>query len=159
MWYPIDAGYPAGSYTMTGKVGVFPDTVWDASGFPFEKLGDDHRPGFIPYLPDKEFPNPFDEIDKGTTHVLIPWESGLTAAYPNPFNPSTVLSYKLQVASQVNLSAYDVAGRQVAELVDGWRNAGMHQVSFDASHLASGLYFYQVEAGNFTAVKKMILIK
>jgi spore coat protein CotH len=79
--------------------------------------------------------------------------------FPNPFNPTTVLSYKLQVASFVNLSVYDIGGRKVAELVKGWRNAGVHEVTFDGSQLASGVYFYNLKAGSFTTTGKMILMK
>ena len=83
----------------------------------------------------------------------------LSSAHPNPFNPSTVLSYKLQVASVVNLAVYDVSGHRVSELVNGWRGAGMHEVTFDATGLASGVYIYQLTAGEFNAIGKMILMK
>lgn len=79
--------------------------------------------------------------------------------YPNPFNPTTTISYQLSAANRVNLSVYDISGHQVAELVNGWRNAGHHEVTFDASHLASGVYFYRLEAGEFTASGKMMLVK
>ncbi len=79
--------------------------------------------------------------------------------FPNPFNPSTVLSYQLQAASKVNLSVYDIQGRLVAMLTDGVRGAGIHQVTFDASNLASGVYVYQLTAGSFNASGKMVLMK
>jgi len=78
---------------------------------------------------------------------------------PNPFNPSTVLSYQLPVASHVNLRIYDTAGRLVTELVNGLRDAGVHQVTWDGSGLPSGLYFCRIEAGSFTHVIKMMLVK
>ncbi|TKJ41217.1 hypothetical protein CEE37_06010 [candidate division LCP-89 bacterium B3_LCP] len=79
--------------------------------------------------------------------------------HPNPFNPSTVLSYKLPVASIVNLSIYDISGRLVAELVDGWRDAGVHEVTFDGSSLASGIYIYQLDIGSNSVSGKMVLMK
>ena len=79
--------------------------------------------------------------------------------FPNPFNPSTVLSYLLQDASYVNLTVYDNTGRQVAELVDDWRDAGVYELTFDASSLPSGIYFARIEAGNFTAARKLVLVK
>jgi hypothetical protein len=70
-----------------------------------------------------------------------------------------VISYQLPVVSQVNLSVYDPAGRKVAELVNGWRNAGRHEVNFDGTNLASGVYIYRLTAGTFTASGKMVLMK
>ena len=80
-------------------------------------------------------------------------------AYPNPFNPSTVISYQLTVNSNVNLAVYDLGGRQVAELVSGWRDAGYHEVTFDASGLTSGVYIYQIRAGEYSASGKLMLMK
>jgi hypothetical protein len=79
--------------------------------------------------------------------------------FPNPFNPTTAISYDLPVACEVQLTVYEVTGSIVTTLVDGWRNAGMNQVTFDGSHLASGIYIYRLEAGMFTASGKMVLMK
>ncbi|TKJ42178.1 hypothetical protein CEE37_00435 [candidate division LCP-89 bacterium B3_LCP] len=86
------------------------------------------------------------------------------AVNPNPFNPTTVLKYKLQDASFVNFRVYDISGHLVAELVNGWRDAGVHEVVFDptgagALHLASGIYLYRLEADVFSACGKMVLVK
>ncbi len=79
--------------------------------------------------------------------------------HPNPFNASTVLSYKLKAAKNVNLTIYDITGREVATLVDGMKPAGSHQVVFDAEGLTSGVYFARLEAGEFRQTQKMILLK
>ncbi len=79
--------------------------------------------------------------------------------YPNPFNPTTLINYELPIASQVNLKVYDVLGREVATLVDGREDAGVHQVKFDASRLTSGIYFYQLQAGTFVASRKLVLLR
>ena len=79
--------------------------------------------------------------------------------YPNPFNPSTLISYTLAERSNVTLKVYDVLGKEVASLVNNSQEAGTHQVTFDASNLATGLYIYTLNAGNFTSSKKMMLIK
>jgi len=79
--------------------------------------------------------------------------------YPNPFNPTTTINFALPEASHVKLVVYDLQGRMVAELVNGTRDAGVHEVTWDASDLASGLYFYRITAGDFNAVKKMMLVK
>ena len=88
-----------------------------------------------------------------------PVKSMLNPTYPNPFNPSAVISYQLSAASQVNLSVYNSAGRQVAELVHGWREAGIHEVTFDGSGLASGIYIYRLTANDQVASGKMLLLR
>ena len=79
--------------------------------------------------------------------------------YPNPFNPSTTISFELSQREKVRLEVYNALGERVATLVDGFVNAGSHDITFDASNLASGIYFYKLTAGNFTDVKKMVLMK
>lgn len=79
--------------------------------------------------------------------------------YPNPFNPNTVISYHLPVNSTVTLKVFDMLGREIAVLEDGLKIAGSHTVSFDASALSSGMYFYRIEAGSFVETRKMMLIK
>lgn len=80
--------------------------------------------------------------------------------YPNPFNPSTVINYELKTAGFVTLKVYDILGREVAALVNGYQNAGTHKVNFNASSLSSGVYIYRIQAGeNFSESKKMILMR
>jgi hypothetical protein len=79
--------------------------------------------------------------------------------YPNPFNPSTTISYTLAENTNVSLKIYDVMGQQIAQLVNEKQTAGVHNVQFDASALATGMYFYKLTAGDFVSVKKMTLLK
>lgn len=79
--------------------------------------------------------------------------------YPNPFNPTTVVSCQWPVASVVRIGVYDVLGQQVALLANGWYPAGKYAFRFDGSRLASGVYFYRLNAGSFSAVRKMTLVK
>ena len=79
--------------------------------------------------------------------------------YPNPFNPSTLIHYELPVDSEVKIEVFDVIGRLVATLVNERKSAGFHSVQFNATHLASGAYFYRINAGDFLNVKPMMLIK
>jgi cyclomaltodextrinase / maltogenic alpha-amylase / neopullulanase len=79
--------------------------------------------------------------------------------YPNPFNPSTVVSCQFPVASDVRLVVYDLLGREVAVLMDGWKEAGSYQIRFDGSRLASGMYVYRLTAGQYTAARTMMLVK
>jgi len=83
----------------------------------------------------------------------------LSQNYPNPFNPSTVISWQLPVGSQQTLKIFDVLGNEVATLVNEWREAGNHSVNFDASGLASGIYYYKLTASGFSSTKKMILLR
>jgi len=78
---------------------------------------------------------------------------------PNPFNPSTAISYQLPADSHVSLKVYDTAGRLVETLVDGWRAAGTHELTLNAGDLASGMYFAKLEAGEYVGVQKMVLLK
>jgi glycerophosphoryl diester phosphodiesterase len=86
-------------------------------------------------------------------------EFNLNQNYPNPFNPSTVISWQLTASSFVTLKVFDVLGREVSTLINQYQTAGDHSVSFNAGTLASGLYFYKLEAGSFQTIKKMILLK
>ncbi len=95
-----------------------------------------------------------DELDKG-----IPTEYALSQNYPNPFNPTTTIEFALPKAGNVKMIVYDILGRSVAELVNGNLNAGYHRVKFNASNLASGIYFYSIKADDFTNVKKLMLLK
>jgi len=83
----------------------------------------------------------------------------LSQNYPNPFNPSTKITYSVANAGIVTLKIYDILGREVSTLVNEEKPAGKYEVNFNASSLASGVYFYQIKAGDFTASKKLILLK
>ena len=79
--------------------------------------------------------------------------------YPNPFNPTTVIRYQLPVSSTVELKVFNIAGREVASLVNGSQAAGEHSVTFDASGLSSDVYLYRLRAGNLSITRKMMLVK
>ncbi len=89
----------------------------------------------------------------------VPSNFSLSQNYPNPFNPSTKISYSIAGLSKVSLKVYDILGREVVTLVNEEKPAGKYEVNFNASHLASGVYFYQLKAGDFVQSKKMILVK
>ncbi len=79
--------------------------------------------------------------------------------YPNPFNPSTTIKYELTAGGEISLIIYDTLGREVVTLVNERQSEGLHEVKFDASKLSSGFYLYKLTAGNFAAVKEMLLVK
>jgi hypothetical protein len=89
----------------------------------------------------------------------VPVDYALYQNYPNPFNPITIISYALPKASHVTIKVYDILGREVATLVNDEKNVGIYSVEFNASKLASGIYLYKIQAGNFTETKKLILMK
>ena len=86
-------------------------------------------------------------------------EFKLYSNYPNPFNPATMIKYSIPIRSFVSLKIFNLLGQEVAVLVNQRNNAGEHIVDFDASNLASGIYLYRIQAGNFSLTKKMILIR
>ncbi len=89
----------------------------------------------------------------------VPNKFELMQNYPNPFNPSTVINYQLPVNSFVTLKVYDVLGREVKMLVNERENVGSHSVTFNASNLPSGVYFYRLQAGTYSETKKLLLLK
>ncbi len=90
---------------------------------------------------------------------LLPENVVLYQNYPNPFNPRTTLSWQLAVGSPVKLTVYDLTGQEVTTLVNQQQPAGNHSVEFDAAGLASGVYIYRLQAGEYVQTRKMILLK
>ncbi|MBN2355596.1 T9SS type A sorting domain-containing protein, partial [candidate division KSB1 bacterium] len=108
------------------------------------------------------------QVDRGahiTTDVQVeeirqlPTIYSLNQNYPNPFNPTTTIEFALPQRSEVTLVVYDALGRVVAELANGYLNAGYYEMNFDARNLASGVYFVRLKAGDFVSVKKAMLLK
>ncbi len=91
--------------------------------------------------------------------VATPTSYELQQNYPNPFNPSTHIQFSIVDARTVTLKIYDILGREVATLVNERMNPGVYTVTWNASRLSSGIYFARIEAGDFTAVRKIVLMK
>jgi len=154
--FPVPGAWAPGDYIHFARVGDEPGTVWQEDSFPWIKSGVSDGSNFQPYPVDGA-ENPFVTIDKNAASVTHKF--ALKGAYPNPFNPTTSISFDLAYSAIVKLSVYDIAGRQVATLVDGYRSAGSHDVMFDASNLTSGIYITKLTAGNQIAATKLVLLK
>jgi len=89
----------------------------------------------------------------------LPASFELDQNYPNPFNPTTTISYQISAPSHVTLKVYNVLGKEVETLVNGFKNAGKYHVQFDGARLASGVYLYRIIAGKYSETKKFLLIK
>ena len=89
----------------------------------------------------------------------VPVSSSFAAVFPNPFNPQTNFNFDIAQAGNVNLTIYDVQGRAVAEIIDGWHSPGNYTAKFDGRNLASGIYFAKLQAEGFSKTQKLMLIK
>jgi len=150
----VPGSAPSGEYTYwvhLGDVGSGQVTVED--NFTFNKLGE-----CMPGEMSSWDLSGWEEINLGDLNQT-PLQYHLEQNCPNPFNPVTNLTYSLPKAGYVKLVVYNLQGREVARLVDGYRETGVHRVSVDGSGWASGVYFAQMKAGSFTQIRKMLLIK
>ena len=89
----------------------------------------------------------------------VPRDFQLLQNFPNPFNPATTISYILPARSHVTISVFNLLGQQVAEVLNDMREAGNQSVTFSAAGLASGVYFYRLQAGSFVQTRKLVIVK
>ena len=155
-----------GAYTATNLDGGGSSTmvVEDAEGYPqvlnspsggAERAVANHLGIFV--LSDTD---PGDD-DEGSSKSVAPVPGGFSLSQnnPNPFNPSTAIAYELPKRSQVRLTIYNVHGQRIATLVDGEQSAGYHTVMWDAAGMSAGVYLCRMEAGDYHAVRKMLLVR
>ncbi len=90
---------------------------------------------------------------------LTPDKFKLSSNYPNPFNPTTTIPYQVPETVPVKIDLFNILGRQVTSLVDKEQSPGFYEAKLDGSNLSSGMYFYRIQAGDFTETKKLLLIK
>ena len=155
---PISLGPKINSRSYNGRPCISPDGnyLFFTSGENFDTwriYQIDWKP-LLDSLKNISLPTNIEESNKITSNKFV-----LDQNYPNPFNPETVISYQLPMNSDVNLKVFDMLGREVATLVDEERSEGEYKVNFNSSNLPSGIYLYQIIAGNYIQSKKMLIIK
>jgi photosystem II stability/assembly factor-like uncharacterized protein len=140
-------GFVTGSGTTTEKRSyIYEDNALD--------------PGTYYYrLKQIDYDGSFEYSDEIEVEITAPFNFVLEQNYPNPFNPTTKIKYSVPNDGLVNIAIYNVLGEKVADLVNTFQKTGHHEIDFNANELASGLYMYRMEAGEFVSVKKMLLLK
>jgi hypothetical protein len=168
----VPAGAPPGIYFYRGYLGVYPTTIWASAEFTFAKaesggldagFGDQSEGlsggalrsfgGF------GEWAMASEESGQTTSAFITRHSSLITSCSPNPFNPTTTISFSLPEAGKVKLAVFDLQGRPVATLIDGFREAGEYQTTFDANTLTSGVYLARLTSGAFSQTQKLVLMK
>jgi hypothetical protein len=114
---------------------------------------------FMYRLKQIDFDGKFEYSDEVSVALTLPTNFALHQNFPNPCNPTTTIKYDVPETGKIQIRVYDVLGKLLATLVNEMKEPGSHEVSFDGSNLASGVYFYRIEADNFIESKKMILLK
>jgi hypothetical protein len=151
----IAGSEPDGQYYYEGKVGYHPHNDWSSSGFNITKGIDGLAEG--EWIQETKLDG-WDESIVSITEDRKSSEMPVTI-YPNPFNPTTEITFTVAEQTYVNLAVYDVSGRQVDELIADRKTSGTHRVVFNASTLPSGVYFYRLLAGDETASGKLLFLK
>jgi len=106
--------------------------------------------------------SPYTVNSTGVTGVKVvenPYKFSLSQNYPNPFNPVTIIEYSIPKDEFVKLTVYDFTGRTISTLVNENKKAGKYNISFNGTGIATGVYFYKLQAGNYSVVNKMLLLK
>jgi len=157
----VPGNAPAGQYSYNAYLGTYPSVILSQDSFNFTKLGTGDLSARTPSegLGAGEWTNTGESFKEEVAVEAMPDGYALSRPHPNPFNPTTILRFELRTAILVRLSVYDLSGRRVAELINGWREAGSHQVTFDGLGMASGVYVVRLDAGGQQASQKMVLMK
>ena len=151
----VPATAPAGNYTYDAYVGVYPSVIWAEDHFDFSKsaVGE----GIVA----KDWFNWGESFEdfKEESITSQPEEITLLTAYPNPFNPETKISFTLSKTQNITLIVYDIQGKEVRRMFEGYSSLGQHEFTFDGSMLSSGIYFVNLSSGEMNLTQKLLLIK
>ncbi|TKJ40645.1 hypothetical protein CEE37_06690 [candidate division LCP-89 bacterium B3_LCP] len=153
----VPGGAPAGDYTYNAYVGTYPGTVYNQDSFDFQKSGEDGSEDWTSGW--FNYGEPFFAGESVKANQVLPDEFSINGVYPNPFNPTVTIAFALPHTAKVKLTVFDIQGRVLATLVEGMREAGIHEVTWNATGMASGLYFCRMQSGAFSATQKMMLVK
>jgi hypothetical protein len=149
----VPPGAPAGTYTYYAYAGDEAEqAIWTIDSFDFTKSGADG--GSMSW-----WASSWDEATYSENATALPQSAELVSLSPNPFNPAASITFSLPEAGFTRLTLFDVSGRQILILVDGYRQAGRHQLTLDGSNLPSGLYLLHLEAPGVSAAAKALLVK
>ncbi|HLG31974.1 MAG TPA: T9SS type A sorting domain-containing protein [Ignavibacteriaceae bacterium] len=150
----IEPGVIDSTWTLDEAAGLYNYKVVEE-----DRSGGIHNPQFTVALLYLSIEKLGGTVDVPVITSDLPSDYSLAQNYPNPFNPSTTFEYALPTQSHVKIAIYDALGKELAVLVDGVNEAGTHTINWNASGLASGVYFYRMQASDFVQVKKMLLMK
>ena len=152
----VPASAPAGMYTYDAYVGIYPNNIWDEDHFQFEKLAADDGSGNYPgWTTEGEdfFGKP--EV----VNLSTPGEFAMVTASPNPFNPTTDITFSLNEAGNISLVIYDVSGREISRLAEGYYDSGSYKIGFNAEGKSSGIYFAVLKTSYGAKTAKLLLVK
>jgi len=147
----IDAGNPNAQYNDVEDPQNIGNALWPAQGTLINDMGHCGGPSSLWHF--WAWPMP---VESSSLSVS---EFALMHNYPNPFNPTTTIKYDIKERTDVELKVFDILGREIITLVNEEKQSGSYELVFDASTLSSGVYFYQLRAGDYIDIKKMILLK
>ncbi len=155
--FDIERKSSNGEYQKVGYVAGFGTTTEPKS---YSYLDNNLNRGDYTYrLKQIDLNGKFEYSNEVEVNVYLPAAFSLEQNFPNPFNPTTMIKYSIPADQNVKLNVYNLLGQKVMTLVNGFQKSGQHEVSFNAASFASGVYFYKLEAGTQSSIKKMILMK
>jgi hypothetical protein len=148
----IPASAPAGDYTFFGYIGNYPVEIAASDSFNFTIVPGDGATSIA------EWEN---SGESWSTNDLIslPSDIKLLTCYPNPFNSTTTIRFTLEQSGYVSLAIYDISGREIAKLLNGWKPVGTNEISFKGDNLGSGIYLIHLLGQGYSETIKLVLIK
>jgi hypothetical protein len=152
----VPAFAPAGTYYYYEYIGDYPWVIEDYDYFTFTKAWTDGG-GYLGTADDWIWTG--EPFEGEVMSAELPKTYALHPSYPNPFNPTTTIRFDLPMPDDVSLVIYDITGRLVTQLAEGYQSAGSYTAVFDGSNLASGIYFAVFKANNYSQTQKMLLVK
>lgn len=145
---------PPGDYTYQVSAGIYPEPIVDTDSFAFEKLpGQDAPAHHCNWTLHETNDNLTDDTDNPASRFSF------NLPHPNPFNPETSFDFVLPVSTFITLTIYDIAGREITSLAEGFYPSGVHSLVFNAETLPSGIYFAVLRSGRYTQTEKLVLLK